>query len=395
MKLRNLFLSLIAAGTLFACSSGDDPVTPENKVAVLSLMADIPATKALDSDIAELTVAVYRADGMYLTHKSSVAVETVSPDEVTEIEVPEGGSVRILVFANLGDTDIEGVSLDAAMALTTDLEKEADGNLTMSSQVYSALLSTAEHNYMGYTDGENGDGNYFETGVPVKLYRNVARVQLVSLTVRENTQYGTASSFVLDTLFLANVKGESQLASAGAWGTVEASAGENVTAFWRDGLYNDVTGSYKSNAGTLTPELAYGADPATGIITVNAGETYTQTDPIGKFFYTYENMTGGAGEQTLLVLRGSYTYTPLGESLPVTEKDRFYAVPVNNTGTSTVGEGTPTHTGIKRNVRYDIKASITGPGSTGPYTPAETVNLNAEVVVVDWNAPTTIEGNVE
>ena len=107
-------------------------------------------------------------------------------------------------------------------------------------------------------------------------------------------------------------------------------------------------------------------------------------------FYVYENVNGETNNTgknyTLFVVRGDYTYTSKGGG-DITDKDRFYAVIVNNPADMKASnyEGVGMHNYVKRNCKYEINLTILGPGSEVPYDPMISTNLSTAVKVEPWN----------
>ena len=103
----------------------------------------------------------------------------------------------------------------------------------------------------------------------------------------------------------------------------------------------------------------------------------------GKSFIVYENMVDAVkpGQRTLLVLKGTYT-----DDNGRVEENRFYTIPVNAMGTMTNAEGgTPDHSYVKRNYRYNISLTINSSGSDRPYDPVTEACMDVAVTVADWD----------
>lgn len=103
----------------------------------------------------------------------------------------------------------------------------------------------------------------------------------------------------------------------------------------------------------------------------------------GKSFIVYENMVDAVkpGQRTLLVLKGTYT-----DDNGRVEENRFYTIPVNAMGTMTDAEGgTPDHSCVKRNYRYNISLTINSSGSDRPYDPVTEACMDVAVTVADWD----------
>ena len=98
-------------------------------------------------------------------------------------------------------------------------------------------------------------------------------------------------------------------------------------------------------------------------------------------FYPYENTSDKDGIQTLLVIKGDFSYVGIksGESTPsrITESNRYYSFAIGNTGT--VSEKVPADFvglraddkihGVMRNLQYNTTITVTGPGYKTPVGP--------------------------
>lgn len=434
MKLRNYFLLSIVVGAASACSSDDVPDIPVVRVpdAMLSLAigvdgnlstkgpADVENTNlvTLDEQIKSLHVFVFNSDGTFMSGKDSTLThENEGEQNVTGdtnkkfktanqvLNIPVlSGNAKVLVIAN-GKTSANnytGTLNDLCLiAKATSLDEEVAGFYTMSSRVMNVSVAVDKTNCMGYTTSEiktkdNGQLTFQENGdtdAAVKLYRSVSKVRFGNLTIKETTKdnIGTPVKFVLDTVFVANVKGLSLLASnsenAGWGGSLNAAITDKAN--WWYGAYPDGEGEYKVIEGTQKGNLLYAPNPdnvPSKIFAVEPGTTKTKT--VDCSFQVYENQEG-MGAQTLLIVRGDYTYIPQGGTVAdaITEYDRFYTIPVNQVfegSTSDFASGLSQHSGIRRNIQYNINLTITGTGSTKPYDKDATACINVAVEVEKW-----------
>ena len=116
-----------------------------------------------------------------------------------------------------------------------------------------------------------------------------------------------------------------------------------------------------------------------------------------KTFYPYENTSGEDGIQTLLVIKGDFSYDGIksGDSEPsrITESNRYYFFAIGNTGT--VSEKVPTDFvglraddkihGVMRNLQYNTTITVTGPGYKTPVGPKyDETFLDVKVEVVPF-----------
>lgn len=438
MKFQNYILAF-AGCLLVACSSEDDPVTtieiePD---ATLSLMVDngndtsLKTTKAeitnldnIDKDINSLTLAVFN-QGAYEDKKMGVLVacKTVT-DPYADCRNVEGvavhsGPVDVLVLGNLsaslleklvvGETELTDIIEEV---LSANLKDDESKQLTLGSAVHRVILQSEKVNCMGYSNEyitqQNKEGNKYVsvfqssgTNPRIKLYRNVARIQLKSVNFQPSDNYANGAELTINKLFVANVKSKTRLTSSEEWGKVEWTApASDAASFWYCGQFADLEGTIKKGGATLQEDLLSvtlkerGTDPylhkeyKDNIVSLTGGNSCSadkrEDGVIGKTFYVYENMEEN-GNHTLLVLCGTYKYIPVGRTESVTS-DVYYAVTVNKPGEGTLdsgfGELAPY---IKRNYNYSVKVNIKAPGAKDPYTPDISTNLSTSVKVEPWN----------
>lgn len=413
MKLKSYFLTLLTAATLFSCSKEDNPgielpdLTPDATLslavnATTKTKGEVAAVQAKDV-ISNLMVIVYIGDDFYTLKNVTLPEGETTLDKVEGISV-KSGNVKVLVLANVDTAAFKDKSLTEAKEVVTLLSKEKHRNLTMSSNVMDVTLKVSTTNCLGY--GSSLPADKYNCGSdPVKLYRTVAEVELSGLALKETTSFGTAQSFRLDSIFVANVKSKSGVVPAStteSWGgAVEANILEN--ADWWYGKCGDIFGNYKEEeigGGADKTFLFYenGSESASSyydesinfggsVSDITAGYSLSpapSTSYIGAFFYVYEN-TSDKGKQTLLVVKGDYTYIPTGSTEPITVTDRYYTMTVNEAGAGKGFEDVPPHELVKRNTRYKLSMTLAGPGSDNPYTPDAYAHVSAQIKVENWN----------
>lgn len=416
MKLKNYFLLSLLIGASFSCSSDNEPVNaikqPDAMLALAINVDQTMSTKAgdqatnlvsLDARIKALHVFVFNADGTFMAGKDSVLPNAdlseqagvsgenkyKTANQVLSIPVISGNA-KVIVIAN-GSINASGYgkSLTELCANTTSLDSEVSGSYTMSSRVIPVSIYAGKLNCVGYSDSEcttKQGTNIFQessSSPAVLLYRSVAKIKLGTLTLKEttNNNIGTPVKFKVDTVYVANVKSLSQLANISestGWGAaLEVATLQN--AEWWYGAITDQTGEYKSIVGgTLKSNLLY---VPTSNLEISKGASQTMNNA----FAAYENTTS-VGSQTLLIVRGDYSYIPSGGTVKdvITIKDRYYTVPVNNMGQLSY-TGVTEHSGIKRNVQYNVNLTIASEGSTLPYDKDASACIEVAIQVENWN----------
>lgn len=302
-----------------------------------------------------------------------------------ELEV-QSGTVKILVLANAETEEGQFGTLTKALAYQRSLDKETLSNgFSMSSKLIDADLKKGMHNVFG-------DPNDFPAHIPaakqtdaIKLTRHIAQINLKSVSIKSDN--GKAS-FVIDSVFVANVKGYSLMAanSTEEWGEVESKKAPEGNSLWWYGQYENEywNGEYKTiEDGLLKADLlGFNADKRK-VTSSSPWKPETGQLACGKSFIVYENMLDAVepGQRTLLVLKGTYA-----DGNGRVEANRFYTIPVNAMGTMTDAEGgTPDHSYVKRNYRYNISLTIKSSGSDRPYDPASEACMDVAVTVADWD----------
>lgn len=446
MKFQNYIL-VLAGCLLVACSNEDDPVTtieiePD---ATLSLMVDngndtsLKMTKAdvtnldnIDKSIYSLTLAVFN-QGAYEDKGVGVLVacKTVKDDngscENVEGVAVHSGPVDVLVLGNLpaslqnkliiGETTLSDITEEVLFANLADDESK---QLTMGSAVHRVSLQSGKVNCMGYNDSEISGKNATVPPVNpgeksnkyvsvyqsqdksprIKLYRNVARIQLKNINFRPSDNYAQDAELTINKVFVANVKSKTRLTSSDEWGEVEwTTPATDAASFWYCGLFEKAEGTLKQGEAILQDELLSVSlkeheDKGSNfkeykdkivVLTPNQSCSAENREDgvIGKTFYVYEN-TKETVNHTLLVLCGTYKYTPVGKTESETPTV-YYTVTVNKPGEGTSGDGSVVTPYIKRNYNYSVNVNIKAPGSKDPYTPDISANLSTSVKVDPWN----------
>lgn len=400
MKLRNYFLLSIVVGAAFACSSNED--IPEEHVftpnATLSLTAGIYGSnhtkaagaiikeeEAKEDEIHTLDVLVFSGSGETAQYQTEQRV--ANSTTVSDIPV-EAGSATLVVLANSGlaTNHFVGKTLSNVLEATRSLEGETlkDG-LSMSSAVIETNISINKHNIFGGS-GDFEDHLPAETkGGVIDLYRHVAQVNLKSVQISESN---SGAKFVLDEVFVANVKGYSRIATGDDDHSVEASAAPAGQKLWwyGDCALDSWNGEYKTTTDGAEEKdlLAWTPESTTEITQDKALETAKNKCAVASF-YVYENRNNTPlGQRTLLVLKGRYT-----DKSGRDEGTRYYTVSVNDPdmkgSTSTESGDKVSHNYIKRNYRYNISLVIKSSGSDRPYDPASEACMDVAVKVADWD----------
>lgn len=414
MKLRDYFLLGIVVSTVFACTSDDD--VPEVHVftpnATLSLATTVngkTVTKAqtmdeatqikAENEIYSLHVLVfsgYETNAPFQTEAVVSAQDGSALDELVVPDIPvEAGNATVLVLANDGfkTGDLKGKTLDKVLEETRSLDQETlTGGLLMSSALMKTTITINEHNIFGKSSDFSGHIPASIKGGAIELFRHVAQINLKSVEISESTP---GAKFELKEMFVANAKGYTNIASnsTNRWSSVETANVSGGKKLWWYGGYvtaTDWNGKYKTTADKdcilKSDLLSWKPESGTSASApLKAAEAYFS---YGKSFYVYENRGDDntpLGQQTLLVLKGTYTH-PDGRE----EEDRFYTVTINEPNkpgstSSTENSGAVSHRFIKRNYRYNVSLTIKSSGSDRPYDPAMEACMDIVIKVADWD----------
>ena len=429
MTLRNLMYATMIACAFASCSK-DDVVGPDGPVvaegdASFAIKIAQPTKAATDADISDLTVLVFNgwqsaSTGITLEKKATVDGNVT---EVTQTKLTPGNKT-VLVLANAktevasfteGATTLQNV-LDATT--TFQVLSETVGNFSMNSKAYEVTLQASVTNYLGYGLDGQAAGNYLaQAGTePVKMYRNVAKILLTSIKIKEEVdkgyQYPKATLRVTE-LFVLHGHNTSKLVGADAaeWGTT------NVDGHYVSGVSADTYKEYLKGVNETNKIFSYLADPesnyahAPELATTIVGADYSpivvsKDAPYApkadyKTFYTYENTASTTDEiQTLLVIKGDFSYDGIkpGETevSRMTEKDRYYSFAIGTTSTIDLKNldanlialrgGAENIKGVLRNLQYETSVTIAGPGYKTPFGPkgGDDTFLDVKVKVVDF-----------
>lgn len=394
MKLKSYFLLSIVVGMTFACSSDEnvpevEVFTPDATLSLAAVADGKSLTKAGEGEgenidqedaINSLHVMVFYADGNLQIDK------VVAINRVEDLDV-QSGAVKILVLANAGTREKQFGTLKEALVYQRALDNENENNgYSMSSRLIEATLDEGKHNIFGEIKDFSGHmPNVSKDGNNIKLTRHIAQINLKSVSVKSDN--GKAS-FVIDSVFMANVKGYSLMAanSTEEWGMVESKGAPEGNFLWWYGQYENEywNGEYKTiEDGLLKVDLLGFNANKRKVTSSSSWKLETGQLACGKSFIVYENMVDAVkpGQRTLLVLKGTYT-----DDNGRVEENRFYTIPVNAMGTMTDAEGgTPDHSYVKRNYRYNISLTINSSGSDRPYDPVTEACMDVAVTVADWD----------
>lgn len=428
----------------FSCSDNDDqpvdltikPVIPEATLS-LAVQTDAKAkTKGgfiqeenalWDSQVKTMTAVVFN-NGAY--NESNVPVGSLAAvfsrsyetgDVSQQIEGSDlpAGKVHILLLANLEQSIInqllanaatttanQRLTYDQVQALTSNLtaENESKG-LTMSSNLIQVELVPGL-NYIGFKENTTVPVEYTPEGCvagteiwgkgAIDLVRSVASIRVVSIVFPkypdpENKDFENIS-FTLKEVFVVNVKSTACL-NGDEVDPTNLDGGYASTYYLAPTNYKDETGALKFGSATgydnLFATLSFGEGGSTLTADNTGNGSWANEETMAKMIspcYVYPNQNGQTDvdankNHTVLVLKADYT-SSLGP-----QKDRYYAVIVNDTrlGGSVSGDPGKTNVRIQRNTKYNIELQVLGSGSDKPFDPAAFAHVAAQIKVANWN----------
>lgn len=406
MKLQNLIYATMVACAFSACSNDDDPNIPDPALEMDATFTTAfsavgnsgsslkSTTKASDDDafgnVAKIGLAVFNNGAMGTAMATDALLsymEKTNESDTTACVAAKSGKVKVLVIAN----PTANMFQDAATLqdFLNKISKEAinTGSLLMSSKVYDLTLK-AGRNVM-----VNDLGNsVFKTNTTndqllreenIKVYRNVARVEVPSITVnpREGFGKGKGATLTLSKIFVANVR--SGVRVGGQDGGTGLFAADQAWCSVVDGVS-------ALKAGAVTESDAAYSIEITDEIKYTSAEAQTGKKELidGAQFFVYDNASATVfgtpiTEATLLVLKGSYSYvTDAGST--VTVNNAYWTVAINNSLENTSGKDFPAHCGVLRNVKYVMNVTITGPGNGTIDPDSNAASLTSKIEVVNW-----------
>lgn len=428
MKLRNLLFGTMIACAFVACSNDDDPIDNGggngNTDATLSVKYEAPIitksgnTTGEDNTIASLNVYVFNGTGENATLEATGTLAAGTDSESKNIAV-KAGDKSVVVVANATPSNITTLgSLYNATKEFGDTEK--NGTISMNSRTYVVSVIAGETNYLGYKKTEATGGNYLvpteATGGDlndgaVKLYRNVAKINLEKITVNTSgatNKYSNAKFYPTDVFVLHANKMTKIVGGAAPWASTEFTGegqawlgGPSDAAYteWKgivnEWLEKDSKNKVKKNY--VNPYVGGFAAWTTSVDFPKGGIVENSTWPeqaAGQqevtsvdYFYAYENTN--ANLNTLLVVKGKFVY---GENADASKfPERYYSVSVgidgNPTFSTPAGGSARQETGVLRNLQYNIALTIQGPGWETPFGPdgGENTALDVKVQVVDFS----------
>lgn len=407
MKLQNLIYATMVACAFSACSNDDDPNIPDPAQELDATFTTAfnavgnsgsplkSITRASNDDafgtVSKIGLAVFN-DGAMGTAMAKDAllsyVEKANESDTTACVAAKSGDVKVLVIANPTENMFKDINTLQGFLDKISSEAIATDNLLMSSKVYKLTLKVGRNVMVKKLSGSVFEDNTtkdqaFENE-NMKLYRNVARVEVPSITVKPRVGFGKGkgATFALKKVFVANVRSGVRVGGQDGVTTNLFNAEDawcsvvNAGSALKDGAATENDDTYSK---AIVKDITYVAAD---------GESGKNELIDGAQFFVYDNasadvIANSKEKATLLVLKGTYSYvTDAGTS--VTTDQAYWTVAINNSLENTASKDFPAHCGVLRNVKYVLNVTITGPGSGTIDPESNAATLTSKIEVVNW-----------
>lgn len=375
MKKTKFFLLGLAALAMTACNKDNEaePVTEGNATISVVLKTSNPnrAFGEDESKVAKLTVMVYNGE-------QQEAIK--SAENATKVEDIKcsAGQRTLVVMANTGAMELVGKTLAEVKALTTELtaeNQEATGLIMTAEPVDVTLV--AGNNYYGY-DGSQG-GNQISQDTPLEIKRVHARMAFTEIKVQMSPSYANKYNFAPENIYALVAKKKSNLFGASLANSDDAYLTGSLTNF--NGAYSPANYTHVDWLGRDYTEPSNNAPQGFYVLestyAQNAGLRPTILCVKGKL--TKHDGTPLSSEEMTAAFNAGWI---VADNNPTT----YYPVLVNfNSNNYTYDNGYTPKNKIERNHKYDIKLTITGPGTNNPENPiTESAHLNVKCTVAEW-----------
>lgn len=374
MKMKQILFVVLAATVFFSCTKTDldNQIQKNGKpgVLTLSLKAKNLKTKAKasagtdsptqgENGIMDITVFLFEDDGAgNMTNVYAMAPQYF--DYATGGGYTEGADIEINIT-----TDCKFVSVVANMGSPYDATSKLSQALANSStNVVDAVLNLVD----------TANGNITNLSAGYLLQTGTTAITWTTST--------TASADVQMNYPLARITLESIAVTIADQTVISAITPQNtyiLNAAQYSYLFpvSSTSGyAYDEASGVSSDAVYAGLDDASitdgeyyPILPITLCSDLTDVSGAGNYYYVWEKLDNN-DSPTLLVIEAEVVYTAAAGGATKTE---YYAIPFDNalnTGTPTQQNGL-TYPGfsIKGGVHYHIDVTLTGEGSTNPYTP--------------------------
>lgn len=403
MKLQNLLYATMVACAFSACSNDDDPNIPDpaqeldatltvafNAVGNngSSLKSFSKAEETPDNQFAKVNkigIAVFNdgamdgviANGGLISYQERA--KGTGDKDTTACISAKSGNVKVLVVAN-PTTDMfkDKKDYDGFLSAISDADINPE-SLLMSSASLDLTLKQGRNTVAAKAEEvfEADNTGYVAEAKNIKVYRNVARIEVPKITVNPRNGFGKdhTAKFTLKAIYVSKVRSSVKVfGNATPWCYVVNSAASLIDG---DDIYGAAEGVYPNYIKRFAENnvVEYGGNN-TGALKLDADATR---------LFVYDNSSDNVIDKedaTRLVIRGTYEYTTDGGATTKSE-DAYWTTMINNVTANDEGDYVK-HCGVLRNVKYLVNVTITGPGSSSEDTDSNAASLTTNIEVVPW-----------
>lgn len=419
MKLRNIFLASLAVCTMASCSKDDDinkgPAQPVDAQVSFGITTDA-MTKAggvedgtqpgsnNENFVETLTALIFDTNGKLVGRK-----DTVQPGDKKHLSIDKIEHVTIKVTPDDGNEGVSNETFKAVLIANaknkvanvtklSDLETETFGldlddyydennaplHLPMASETLEfrgikPLGDNHTENWIYYNSGiKVGDTAPIKPGLYITLYRLVARIDLIKVTVPSES----GINFVLTRVFLANVAAKSPVKYLTSDKNTLVETGEDFVGNLWKGFESELYKT-KDPKNLIIPATGDGSN-VKSFLDKYWGEKYFSlqqmnqslefnvniVDPVPQFYIFAKPFDAENHYDTRLVLEGLFKRTK--DSDP---ELRHFHVVLNKGGEN----------GVMANYIYKLTVEITGEGSPNENEILLNAHISAKIDVAPWN----------
>ena len=400
MKLQNLIYATMVACAFSACSNDDDPNIPDPAlemdatltVAFSSVGNNGSTLKSLtrtDTDnqyktVGKIGIAVFNAGAMSPSMADGALIGYAEQDnsagaDTTACVSVKSGAVKVLVVAN-PTADMFKSYKDYNGYLTAISDASIDeNNLLMSSKAYDITVAKGRNTIATNASTVFGDDNKgtVVSSENIKVYRNVARVEVPKITVNPRSGFGKEGQYAkLKSIYVSNVRsGVSVFGQADNFWCPVVNTGADLIK--GSTIYDDQT-TYSKYIKLFSSDNV-----------IDYSGTTTEKTFADARIFVYDNSSTSTivepkDNAALLVIRGDYEYRAVGDGEIIKSKDAYWTTVINNTDPVSGDAGFPSHCGVLRNVKYLLNVTITGPGSGTEDPESNAASLTSKIEVVPW-----------
>lgn len=316
MKLKKIYILLIAPFLLAACSNDDDPELNDGKAHLsIAVSATSILSRAETSDIVQLpgeaninslTALVFDETGARIGYKWQSTEGDEGESRIEDVEA-EPVKARIALVANASEAAFSGVTTYSSFqAALTSLSAQSQGSLVMSSMEINPSVSLSA--------GENNIGFGSEASLPglgnvILLTRVPARVDIGNIKTDFTGSPLEGRSVRIDAIYLTSVNTSSHYYSPQDWGVVEdTGSARRITS---EATFGEAIDDATPFTGRLTSYYVLENSGATAPTTLNVratllakGDSPAQT----KLFTQLVNPNGLQNGYTHNFIKRNYVY---------------------------------------------------------------------------------------